>query len=67
MYAKTACYLRRLVPHFLLCINLVSLLLGELRVGSHECSFDLVVEKRSRSSAYRSAALFSTCKVALGS
>ena len=64
MYAKAACYLRRLVPHFLLCINLVSLLLGELRVGSHECSFDLVVEKLS---SYRSPPLFSTCNVALGS
>jgi len=42
MNADQARYFGLIVSCFQKCINLVSLLLGKLRVGSHQCSFDLV-------------------------
>jgi hypothetical protein len=31
------------MSHFQESVNLISLFLGKLRVGSHQCSFDVVV------------------------
>jgi hypothetical protein len=56
-------YLDLRMSHFQESVNLISLFLGKLRVGSHLCSFDFGRFKKYR--CYCSLPLIPTFKVAL--
>ena len=64
IHSQHVCNLRKIVPHFLKCINLVSLFPGKLVVGPHGAPLTWSLENAL---SYSSLPLPSTFKVALTS